>query len=263
AIPPYRITLGEILTHSRSSRAAQCSNAQRALKRAWERLLKVPLHGAYITDIMRWTCDCGSQKYHANLLCKHLVQAVGALHADWWPTAVCYHIQPFYTVPIDRKIAPPPETMRDHSWTERMRSKRSAIIVRPTRYRTPSNADDSDPDVDIPGMDRRQGSSPILSSPDKAPHTGRDGIPRTRTEDGSEYELEDEADLDSDAIECALQEAVAIITEQAKNPEPRFLRSAIRCSLRGTIRWVCARDTQPMPDLEAISAEDAIMFLER
>lgn len=163
AIPPYRVTLSEIITNSRSGRAAACSNAQRALKRAWERLRKVPVHGNYTTNVARWTCDCGSQKYHANLLCKHLVHKAGALPAEWWPNAVRYHIQPFYTVPINGKIAPAPETMRNHSWTQRMRSKPSAIIRRPLRYCTPED-NTGDSDVDIPTSEGRA-SSPVCPDP--------------------------------------------------------------------------------------------------
>ncbi|KAH9855430.1 hypothetical protein C2E23DRAFT_723867 [Lenzites betulinus] len=262
AIPPYRVMLSELLTNSRSSRAATCSNSQRALKRAWERLRKVPLHGSYSTDVSRWTCDCGSQKYHANLLCKHLVQAVGPLPADWWPTVIRFHIPPFYTVPIDGSIAPAPETMRDHAWIPRMRGKRSAIIRRqPERALPDEDTSGYDSDVNIPSV-RGRASSPITSSPDKAPHTGTSGIPRTCTEDGSEYELEDADSLDSDELENCLATAIEIVQEQSKNPDPRFLNHAKRHALRGAIRWVCSHNLRPVPNLEDLPVEDLIRFLE-
>lgn len=158
-IPPYWLTLSEILTDSRTSRAASCSSAQHALKWAWERLQKLPLCSKYTTDVTQWTCNCGSQKYHANLLCKHLMQATGPLLAKWWPTAIRFHIGPFYTVPINGKIAPAPEAMCHHSWTLRMCSKHSAIVQCPVRHVTPTNTDDSD--VDIPSVDGRRASSPV------------------------------------------------------------------------------------------------------
>lgn len=116
-IPPYRLTLGEILTDSCTSHAVSCSNAQHVLKRAWEHLQKLPLCSEYTTDVSQWTCDCGSQKYHANLLCKHLMQAVGPHPAKWWSTAIRFHIHPFYTVPINGKIVPTLEAMCHHSWS--------------------------------------------------------------------------------------------------------------------------------------------------
>lgn len=69
--------------------------------------------------------------------------------------------------------------------------------------------------------------------------------------------------MESDEVERVLYEAIEIVREQSENPEPRFIRAAIRGSLRGAIRWVCSTDTRPTPDLEALSAEDAIEFLDR
>ncbi len=134
------------------------------MKRAWERLEKVPIRGEYSTDVHRWTCDCGSQKYHAHLLCKHLVQAVGHPSADWWPTVTRYHIPPFYTVPLNGEIAEAPEAMRSHDWTGRMRAKRSAIVSRPPhRFQTP---DPDRSDVDIPEFaDRTRSSPPVQELP--------------------------------------------------------------------------------------------------
>ncbi|CDO74383.1 hypothetical protein BN946_scf184816.g6 [Trametes cinnabarina] len=69
ALPPYRLMLDHILKNPRAGRAASLSHMQAAFKQAWERLLKVPIHGSYTTDLSSWTCDCGAQKYHSHLLC--------------------------------------------------------------------------------------------------------------------------------------------------------------------------------------------------
>lgn len=111
----------------------------------------------------------------------------------------------------------------------------------------------------------RTNSAPvqILSSPNKVPHTGRDGIPRTRTKDGSKYKLEDVEDMESDEVKRVLYEVIKIVREQSENPDPRFVKSAIWGSLRSAIQWVCSTDVWPTPDLKSLSAEDTINFLNR
>ena len=93
---------------------------QTALKRSWTRLARSPIKGTYSTDVARWTCNCGAQKYHAYLLCKHLVQAAGPIPDVWWREATRYHIPPFFTVPVDGIIADAPESVWDYGWLERM-----------------------------------------------------------------------------------------------------------------------------------------------
>lgn len=163
ALPPYRLTLNQILVNPRKARAASVSHTQQALHRAWKRLAKAPIRGEYNTNIARWTCDCGSQKYHAHLLCKHLVQASGTIPASWWPKATRYHIPPFYTVPINGVIARAPEKMRDQAWLPRMAAHPAIIATH--RMRTPSPGTRmSDSDVDIPGLDGMRSSSPVSPS---------------------------------------------------------------------------------------------------
>jgi hypothetical protein len=83
SIPPYRITLSQFLQERGGGRPKGLSNMQEGFKKAWLCLQSVPIKGLYTTDIARWTCDCGAQKYHANLLCKHLVQAVDNIPSSW------------------------------------------------------------------------------------------------------------------------------------------------------------------------------------
>ncbi|KAI0084744.1 hypothetical protein BDY19DRAFT_1025393, partial [Irpex rosettiformis] len=84
SIPPYRITLASFLQARGGGRPQGLSNMQEAFKKAWQCLRTVPIKGQYVTDIEQWKCDCGAQKYHAYLLCKHLVQTVGDIPVSWW-----------------------------------------------------------------------------------------------------------------------------------------------------------------------------------
>lgn len=120
-LPPYRLTLSTILGNSqRAGRSQSLTHMQTALKKSWKRLMKVPIKRSYATDILTWTCDCSTQKYHSYLLCKHLVQAAGNIPPSWWPKAIRYHIPPFYTMPINGTVAEPPEDKHNHWWLAQM-----------------------------------------------------------------------------------------------------------------------------------------------
>ncbi|KAI0338852.1 hypothetical protein BDW22DRAFT_1337423, partial [Trametopsis cervina] len=116
-IPNYRSTLDTLLTFRGGGRPKSLTQMQKAFKASWERLQSSPIKGKYITDITQWTCDCGAQKYHAYLLCKHLVQAVGPVAPEWWLSATRYHIPPFYTLDASAKK---PEQQRNYDWLARM-----------------------------------------------------------------------------------------------------------------------------------------------
>ncbi|KAI0824106.1 hypothetical protein BC628DRAFT_1379831 [Trametes gibbosa] len=260
ALTRYCLTLGEILENTRAARAASLSHTQESFKRAWERLEKAPIRGEYSTDIRQWTCDCGSQKYHTHLLCKHLVQAAGHPHADWWPTVTRYHIPPFYTVPVDGITPAAPETMCNHDWADRMRKGRSAIVARPRRIEI---EECNDSDADIPEAESfRRASSLITSSPDKAPPTGRDGMLRSGSGGGAGFDLDDEEDVELDSLERCLTKGAIILREQANNLDGRFFQKAAE-QVCGTIHWVCKLDNRVMPDAEEISLDNVTMFLER
>ncbi|OJT09397.1 hypothetical protein TRAPUB_14121 [Trametes pubescens] len=74
--------------------------------------------------------------------------------------------------------------------------------------------------------------------------------------------LDDEEDIELDALEGSLTKGVTILREQANNPDNRFFRRAAE-EVRGTIRWVCKLDKRDMPDTETISLDDVTMFLDR
>ena len=119
-LPIYRLTLSKIIATRSGSRPDKLTTMQAAFKRSWERLASVPIKGSYDTDLRTWTCNCGAQKYHSFILCKHLVQKASTPSPDWWVTATRYHIPPFYTVEIDGDPVNPPERKRDWDWLARM-----------------------------------------------------------------------------------------------------------------------------------------------
>lgn len=95
---------------------------QLPIMRAWLALLKRPINGSYKTDTGLWLCDCGTQKYHSYLLCKHLVQDLPLPSPDWWASVVRRHTPPFYDIrellPEDKRAtAPIPAALGPRYWT--------------------------------------------------------------------------------------------------------------------------------------------------
>jgi hypothetical protein len=113
------------------ARPPALTNFQQELKKSFLHLASLPIKGLYTTDVAQWVCDCGSQKYHAHLLCKHLVQAVGKIPDGWWHTARRYHVQPFYTLPVNGVAAvdPPEDIDSAHFWVPRMSSNRLVFTI--------------------------------------------------------------------------------------------------------------------------------------
>ncbi|KAF7968169.1 hypothetical protein HWV62_31712 [Athelia sp. TMB] len=216
AIVPYRTTLSRILAGSRGGRAQAPTHYHAAFKRAWEKLALAPIKGSYNTDIERWLCDCGAQKYHAHLCCKHLVQASERPPDSWWPTVIRYHIPPFFTVPTTGIEPKAPESIRQHVWLRRM----------------PGYAIEEDPDLDESSVFTSQ----VLSSPSRAPPTGPDGLMRTRAGGGSGFEVPDETD-ELDALVASVSRALRILdSEQRENIDPLVLKAATK-ALRPAAKW--------------------------
>ncbi|RPD53668.1 hypothetical protein L226DRAFT_517852 [Lentinus tigrinus ALCF2SS1-7] len=226
ALPPYRLSLFNLVVDSRAGRAKSLTQFQQALKRSWTRLTKVPIRGSYQTSVEHWTCNCGAQKYHAYVLCKHLVHAAGQLPTSWWPTAVRYHLPPFYTLPVDGVTTKAPEETHHRAWLSRM----------------PRTYAESDPGVKSDGVyiptdaDERRTSSPIQPSPAKAPRTGHDGLMRMGAGGGAGFELDDEDDIDVDEMIRLLRRSIDILQEQRDEADPRFIENA-KQRMRGVFRW--------------------------
>ena len=134
ALLAYRKKLVRILDDPRKGRAASLNGEQIPIKKAWLALHARKIGGEYDTDILRWTCSCGTQKYHSYLLCKHLVKKVRIPDPDWWATIVRRHVPPFYDIrdllsSEDRAKAPEPEKLGDHSWLARMQAMQAGPNV--------------------------------------------------------------------------------------------------------------------------------------
>ena len=98
-VPSYRVVFASVTYQLRSSRTQALTSDQKSFKKAWLRLRSRTIKGQYDTDPVQWTCNCGAQKYHAHLLCKHLVASVDIPSENWWPLALRSRTAPFYFVP--------------------------------------------------------------------------------------------------------------------------------------------------------------------
>ncbi|KAI0640831.1 hypothetical protein C8Q79DRAFT_870770, partial [Trametes meyenii] len=221
----YQVTLSKIISEkANSARAASLTHAQKYIKHGWDRLSTVPIKGAYSTDVTEWICNCGAQKYHVHLMCKHLVHAAGEQDPNWWPTVVRYHVRPFYTIPIDKIIPDAPESIRDHAWLEHMS--------------TPASSD--------AGYLSERPSSPIMSLPGKAPHTGPNGLMYTRAGGSAGFDLDDEDERDTDNTIELLRYATDTLDGQRDNPEEGFFDCA-KAQMSATIRWAYGLDKTTNP----------------
>jgi hypothetical protein len=129
AIPPYRLTLAKLLNDLRAGRPPLPTHEQAAFKRSFDRLCAAKINrSSYATNVATWTCDCGAQKYHAQVSCKHLVQAADLPKPDFWVTTRRYYCPPFYTVPqVDGTISAPPDDRR--WWNRPLHATREALVV--------------------------------------------------------------------------------------------------------------------------------------
>nr|GAT42907.1 predicted protein [Mycena chlorophos] len=84
----------------RQGRAPELTPFQVAFKREWIKLSKRALGTClYDTDVRRWVCTCGQQKYNAYLLCKHLVQALMPPPPAFFARVLRRRVIPFYSDP--------------------------------------------------------------------------------------------------------------------------------------------------------------------
>ncbi|KAK7015294.1 hypothetical protein R3P38DRAFT_2786814 [Favolaschia claudopus] len=76
-VPAFEAKMQIFDPNYRPGRAKALTPFQRQFKKGWKTLESRALGDRkYQTDVSRWTCSCGQQKYSALLLCKHLVQAL-------------------------------------------------------------------------------------------------------------------------------------------------------------------------------------------
>lgn len=111
-VTPAYIERSEILEPGyRLSRARPLSTRQKYFKSSWTHLMGIQSSTrTYSTDVGSWTCNCGSQKFNAHLLCKHLVQAVGIPPPHFWTQVRRRRVTPIYRHAALRR---PTDTMQE------------------------------------------------------------------------------------------------------------------------------------------------------
>ncbi|RDX40008.1 hypothetical protein OH76DRAFT_1459607 [Lentinus brumalis] len=96
---------GKLEDTYRLGRSRPLTTHQLYFKRAWKKLQQVTLSGRqYATDISRWTCNCGAQKFNAHHLCKHLVQAVREPDIKFWRDIYRHRTVPLYRHPALKRV---------------------------------------------------------------------------------------------------------------------------------------------------------------
>ncbi|KAI0042580.1 hypothetical protein FA95DRAFT_1456218, partial [Auriscalpium vulgare] len=89
----------------RLGRSKALTTYQTYFKRAWRELSRKPIQRdltrtfVYQTDVLSWTCNCGSQKFNTHHLCKHLVQAVPEPSTRFWRQVIRRRTTPIYRHP--------------------------------------------------------------------------------------------------------------------------------------------------------------------
>jgi len=119
-IAPYWVCFNQIIKNPWDGHARHLCGERIPIKHVWLTLCQCPIRGLYNTDIKHWLCQCGAQKYHSYLLCKH-VQALPLPSADWWTTVVWWHTAPFYNIckllPESEQVtAPVPAALGPWHW---------------------------------------------------------------------------------------------------------------------------------------------------
>ncbi|KAI0649563.1 hypothetical protein C8Q79DRAFT_1008049 [Trametes meyenii] len=103
-------------------------------------------------------------------------------------------------------------------------------------------------------------SSPIMSSPGKAPHTGPNGLMYTRAGGGVGFDLDDEDERDTDNTIELLRYATDTLDGQHDNPEEGFFDRA-KARMSATIRWAYGLDKTTNPVLRAQASSASITAL--
>jgi hypothetical protein len=159
----------------------------------------------YDTNVQKWTCNCGQQKYSANLLCKHLVQAVPPPSDNFFAEIYIRRTTPFYRHP---ELRPHGALSYDHDYEDgsisdgddhiwsgnkdilRDRSKWAPLLK---RKRDPNEADESANALNHMAKRTVLGLSSIINISQSAPN----GLTGTSTNDTQLYNEEnDEEDVE-------------------------------------------------------------------
>jgi hypothetical protein len=118
-VPVYAQKIGELDSSHRAGRSKPLTTFQRAFFSNWKKLERASVSGReYETDVKRFTCNCGRQKYDSHHLCKHLVQRIPEPPMAFWQQVIRRRTMPIYRHPclVDKTL---PATSCDESvmWT--------------------------------------------------------------------------------------------------------------------------------------------------
>ena len=76
-LPAWTARAEVLKQNHRAGRSRALTTYQLYFKKTWRRYEKATVSGrVYATNVERWQCNCGRQKFDAHGLCKHLVQSV-------------------------------------------------------------------------------------------------------------------------------------------------------------------------------------------
>lgn len=131
SVSAYRITFANVTAKLRTSCTQNLTSEQKSLKKAWLRLRKKTIKGNYDTDPAQWICSCGAQKYHAHLLCKHLIASIPIPPDTWWPNAHCNHTAPFFFIPGTTSLNLISRETEHYYWLPRMPGELPKLFATP------------------------------------------------------------------------------------------------------------------------------------
>ncbi|THH21536.1 hypothetical protein EW146_g8 [Bondarzewia mesenterica] len=99
-LPSYLYRAELLEDDYRVGHSRKLSTYQKYVKRACEKLLKVPCSGReYKMSITAWTCNCSAQKFNTHHLCKHLVHACAPPPMHFWYQFIHRRATPIYRYP--------------------------------------------------------------------------------------------------------------------------------------------------------------------
>ncbi|KAJ7619328.1 hypothetical protein FB45DRAFT_980994 [Roridomyces roridus] len=204
----------------RPGRAPELTPFQVAFKRNWKKLSERALGShTYDTDVSRWTCNCGQQKYNPYILCKHLVQAVAPPPPHFFTEVVRRRVIPFYYHPS--------LTLKDGS-----------ELPEPDITRSVSNGDSIQlitPDLNAAapaqrGSKRKRRAEPLLTTPPPIPSSVQPHADSDAMEEDTE--MAETREWLNERL-TKLKAGVAVLQRQLENPVPSpiWLKSMRRANI--------------------------------
>ncbi|KAJ7756442.1 hypothetical protein DFH07DRAFT_742802 [Mycena maculata] len=174
-LPSFEAKMQIFDPNYRPGRAKVLTPFQRQFKKGWKTLASRTLGSReYQTDISRWTCTCGQQKYNALLLCKHLVQSVHPPDPAFFREVIRRRVIPFYRHPL---LKPKNGSTIDPGHPTEDGSISDGDAVTPTSTSIPTGDGSRSPGSSTRGVKRKRATVPSHdNSPAKDGMDGSGGI---------------------------------------------------------------------------------------